>query len=286
MIDFIDVWWTVFFNVMILSWPMIYDSSFTSEYEKYVVNFDKIDFLDVWMNNCDFFKHDTFFWNNDLWFPIYIWIWKIHREFWSDSLHWRLMNSFFLNVMILSGPMIYDSPFTSEYEKYIENFELIDFIDVWWTFFYCDDFVWTNNLWFPIYIWIWKIHQEFWNHRLHWRLMNSFFFNLMVLSGPMIYDSRFTSEYEKYIGNFEMIDFIEIWWTVFFFFNMMIFSGPMIYDCPFTSEYEKYLGNFEMIDFIDVWWTVFFRMWWFCLDQWFMIPHLHLNMKNTSKILN
>ena len=155
---------------------MFFDSPFTSECEKNIVNFDKIDFLDVWMNNCDFFKHDTFFWNNDLWFPIYIWIWKIHREFWNDSLHWRLMNSFFLNVMILSGPMIYDSPFTSEYEKYIENFELIDFIDVWWTVF----------------------------------------FIVMILSGPMIYDSPFTSEYEKYIRNFEMIDFIDFWWTVFF----------------------------------------------------------------------
>ena len=166
----------------------------------------------------------------------------------------------FLNVMILSGPMIYDSPFTSEYEKYIENFELIDFIDVWWTvfFFYCDDFVWTNDLWFPIYIRIWKIHREFWNDRLHWRLMNSFFLNLMILSGPMIFDSPFTSECEKNIVKFEMIDFIDVWWTVF---NVMILSGWMIYDSPFTCEYEKYIEKFEMIDCIDVWWTVFFWMW-------------------------
>ena len=75
----------------------------------------------------------------------------------------------------------------------------------------------------------------------------------------MIYDSRFTSEYKKYIGNFEMIDFIDVWWTVFF--NVMILSGWMIYDSPFTSEYEKYIENFEMIVFIDVWWTVFFWMW-------------------------
>ena len=86
--------------------------------------------------------------------------------------------------------------------------------------------------------------------------MNSFFSNVMILSGPMIYDSPFTSEYEKYIENFELIDFIDVWWTVFFM--VMILSGPMIYDSPFTSEYEKYIRNFEMIDFIDVWWTVFF----------------------------
>ena len=218
MIDFIDVWWTVFFNVMILSWPMIYDSSFTSEYEKYVVNFDKIDFLDVWMNNCDFFKHDTFFWNNDLWFPIYIWIWKIHREFWNDSLHWRLMNSFFFEC----DDFVWTNDLWFPIYIWIWKIHRKFWINrLHWRlmkcFFYCDDFVWTNDLWFPIYIWIWKIHQEFWNDRLHWRLMNSFFFTLMVLSGPMIYDSRFTSEYEKYIGNFEMIDFIEFWWTVVFF---------------------------------------------------------------------
>ena len=151
---------------------------------------------------------------------------------------------FFLNLMILSGPMIFDSPFTSECEKNIVKFEMIDFIDVWWTVFLCDGFVLLNDLWFPIYMWIWKIHREIWNYRLHWRLMNSFFLNVIILSGPMIYDSRFTSEYEKYIWNFEMIDFIDVWWTV-----------------------------------------VFFLIRWFFLDQWFMIAHLHLNMKNTLGIL-
>ena len=32
-------------------------------------------------------------------------------------------NCDFLNVMILSGPMIYDSSFTSEYEKYVASFD-------------------------------------------------------------------------------------------------------------------------------------------------------------------
>ena len=36
----------------------------------------------------------------------------------------------FSNVMILSGPMIYDSPVASECENYIVNFEMIEFIDV------------------------------------------------------------------------------------------------------------------------------------------------------------
>ena len=40
--------------------------------------------------------------------------------------------------------------------------------------------------------------------------MNSFFFNKMIFSGPMIYDCPFTSEHEKYLGNFEMIDFIVV----------------------------------------------------------------------------
>ena len=149
----------------------------------------------------------------------------------------------FLNVMILSGPMIYDSPFISEYEKNIENFELIDFIDVWWTvFFYCDDFVWTNDLWFPIYIWIWKINREFWNDRLHWRLMNRFFF--------------------------EFDDFV---WTNDFWFSIYIWM--------WKKHREIWNDRFH--------WRLMnsFFMWWFCLVEWFMVPHLHVNMKNTSRNL-
>ena len=137
------------------------------------------------MDNCGFFERDDFVWTNDLWFLIYIWLWKIRHEFWLDRLSWRLNEQ------------------------------------LW--FFNHDDFFWNNDLWFPIHIWMWKIHREIWNDRLHWRLMNNcFFFNVMILSARMIYDSPLTSEYEKYIETFEMIDFIDVWWTVVFF-NVMIF---------------------------------------------------------------
>ena len=93
---------------------------------------------------------------------------------------------------------------------------------------------------------------------------------------------------EKYIGNFEMIDFIEVWWAVVFFLNVMILSGPMICDSSFTSECEKFIVSFEMIDSIEVSTNScdFSLMWWFCLDQWFMIPHFHLNVKNLSWVWN
>ena len=46
----------IFLNVMILSRPMIYDSPFSSEYEKFIVKFETIDFIDVSVNSCDFFN--------------------------------------------------------------------------------------------------------------------------------------------------------------------------------------------------------------------------------------
>ena len=75
--------------------------------------------------------------------------------------------------------LIYDTPFTSEYEKYIVSFEMIDFIEVSTIscdFFKCDDFVTTNDLWFPIFIWIWEVYCEVWNDRLHWRLDEQLWF--------------------------------------------------------------------------------------------------------------
>ena len=140
-----------FLNVMILSGPMICDSSFTSECEKFIVSFEMIDSIEVSTNSCDF---SLMWWFClDQWFmiPIFIWIWKIHREMWNDGLHWSLMSSCF--------------------------------------FFECDDFVWTNDLWFLIYIWMWKIYREFWNDRLHWGLDEQlwFFLNLMILSRQMMH---------------------------------------------------------------------------------------------------
>ena len=82
--------------------------------------------------------------------------------------------------------------------------------------------------------------------------MNSCFLNVMILSGPMIYDSSFTSECEKYIVSFEMIDFVGVSTNSCDFFNVMILSRLSIFDSPFSSEYEKYIVNFEIIDFIDV----------------------------------
>ena len=72
------------------------------------------------------------------------------------------------------------------------------------------------------------------------------------LSRPMIYDSPFSSEYEKFIVKFETIDFIDVSMNSCDFFNVMILSGLIIYDSPITSEYENYIVNFEMIAFIEV----------------------------------
>ena len=167
-----------------------------------------IDFIGVWWAVV-FFECDDFVWTNDLWFLIYIWMWKIYREFWNDRLHWGLNEQlwFFLNVMILSQPMIYDPHFHLNMKNTSWNVK-------WWTslkfdeqlfFFECDDFVWTNDLWFLIYIWMWKIYREFWNDRLHWGLDEQlwFFINVMILSRPMIYDSPFSSECEKFIVSLE-----------------------------------------------------------------------------------
>ena len=146
-----------FFNCDDFPGPMIYDSSFTSEYEKYV----------DWL-------HRRFY--GQLW---------IFRTWWFCLDQW------------------FDSPFTSECEKYIVKCEMIDFIDVWWTvviFFNCDDFVWTNDLWFLIYIWIWKIRREFWLDRLHWCLNEQLWFFQTwwwFFLEQWFYDSPFTSECEN-----------------------------------------------------------------------------------------
>ena len=182
------------------------------------------------------------------------------------------------------------SPFSSEYEKYIVKFEMIDFIDVWWAvvFFECDDFVWTNDLWFLIYIWMWKIYREFWNDRLHWGLDEQlwFFLNVMILSRPMIYDSPFSSECEKFIVSFEMIDFLRSRRTVVIFLKCDDFVSKNDLWSPFSSEYEKYIVKFEMMtsltfdeqllffecdDFVwtnDLWFLIYIWMWKIYREFW------------------
>ena len=69
----------------------------------------------------------------------------------------------------------------------------------------------------------------------------------MILSRPMIYDSPFSSECEKFIVRNDRLHWgldEQLW----FFLNVMILSRPMIYDSPFSSEYEKYR------EVLNVWW--------------------------------
>ena len=54
------------YDDFVLSCPMIYDPSNTSEYVKCVVTFYHIDFSDVSVSNCDFINCDDFVWTNDL----------------------------------------------------------------------------------------------------------------------------------------------------------------------------------------------------------------------------
>ena len=54
------------YDDFVLSCPMIYDPSNTSENVKCVVTFYDIDFSEFSVNNCDFIKCDDFVWTNDL----------------------------------------------------------------------------------------------------------------------------------------------------------------------------------------------------------------------------